>query len=446
MTLPGSYQSKFLNFVVRQSRQLRDRCALQGRQARMKTVWGLQILLFPLYRILNTTPSPTLKQAVAKGWERLRQFSGPESKHRPAADTVIQRVRSGIECFLLPPPVRPALDHPSASPPLEPDPLPVMLTQVEIQPLRRLSLWARVEQGLQRMFRFGQDPQSQSALSLRTRRELVLPIPLKIQGIATLLETRHLVLVSDHSQVLDILTPQQQTQLQRWITWELTEYYRQLRQVYRLAGRAIALTPWSISIHPQPQPRIIPTPLPSLVPQDQPQDQPQGQPRMGAIEYPLGQQIRLRILGLWQGTHLPVRLFSPPSLTLDLADSSVQEDANAHNRTIGSNPPPLPNPLVAFSGVIQPSIPSRLTVPGLENLDHRLTPAYSSTRGALVETAAIAELEVEALVVGYDMHFLEQILQWLDQLMVWVEGVADFLWQKLLSLEFIRHWQQRIKR
>ncbi|PSB65499.1 hypothetical protein C7B61_11200, partial [filamentous cyanobacterium CCP1] len=48
-----------------------------------------------------------------------------------------------------------------------------------------------------------------------------------IQGIASLLETRSLILVFTENQLLDILTPDQQTQLYRRMVWELADYYHQ---------------------------------------------------------------------------------------------------------------------------------------------------------------------------------------------------------------------------
>lgn len=507
MAFPGSYQSKFFKFVSRQSRQLSDRCAVPIRQAKVKTVWGLQILLYPLYRIVKNTRSQPLKQAVAKGWERLKEFTGPESNHRPAADTVIQRVRSAVKCFLLPEPVLSLSAQPSLLPRVEIT--PERIANIQIQPLRHLSLWARLRQSLGQIWQRRQEQHTFSSREIAIRQELVLPIPLKIQGVATLLDNRQLVLVSDQSQILDVLTPQQQSQLQRWIIWELTEYYRQLRQVHRLAGRAIALPLWST---PQP-------PLPAAA--DHSQQPPvlatsQNQLSVRAGDKPLWQQIRSRVNELWQGTQLPVLLSAvtdfPPEplsssgLDRDLIQESTRPQSLAPVSANNSQPPALaasqsqipgtgwgntvwqqlrsrvndlwqgtqlpvllsnpdspppeptnsfsqdalsaaPNALVAFTRSMQLVHPQRVTVPVLTHLEDRSERSLEPmVERSMIGRSFTDELEAEVLSVGYEKHFLEQLLQWLDQLMVWVEGIADYLWQKLVSIEVIRRWQQRIKR
>jgi hypothetical protein len=50
-----------------------------------------------------------------------------------------------------------------------------------------------------------------------------------IQGVATLIETRTLVLVTVDNQILDILTPQQQQKLASKISWEMADLLRQWR-------------------------------------------------------------------------------------------------------------------------------------------------------------------------------------------------------------------------
>ena len=56
------------------------------------------------------------------------------------------------------------------------------------------------------------------------------PIPnIEIQGVAALIETRSLVLVTTENQILDILNPQQQQKLQQQIILEVAEYWHQWR-------------------------------------------------------------------------------------------------------------------------------------------------------------------------------------------------------------------------
>ncbi|MCP2728816.1 hypothetical protein [Limnofasciculus baicalensis] len=56
-----------------------------------------------------------------------------------------------------------------------------------------------------------------------------------IQGVATLLETRSLVLVTVENEILDILTPEQQQKLSARISWEIANLFRQ----WRIAGKSL---------------------------------------------------------------------------------------------------------------------------------------------------------------------------------------------------------------
>ncbi|UBF27659.1 hypothetical protein K9N68_06995 [Kovacikia minuta CCNUW1] len=62
------------------------------------------------------------------------------------------------------------------------------------------------------------------------------PTPHSIHGIATLLETKSLVLVTNQNQILDILTVEQREQLRQRIIWEVANYGRQQR-IQKMTGR-----------------------------------------------------------------------------------------------------------------------------------------------------------------------------------------------------------------
>jgi hypothetical protein len=65
--------------------------------------------------------------------------------------------------------------------------------------------------------------------SLRVAPNLSAPSSIFIRGVATQLDTRSLVLVTNHNQILDILDADQQTILQQRIIWEVAHYCRYLR-------------------------------------------------------------------------------------------------------------------------------------------------------------------------------------------------------------------------
>ncbi len=73
-----------------------------------------------------------------------------------------------------------------------------------------------------------------------------------IQGIATVLETRSLVLVTNQNQVLDVLTTEQQDTLRQRIIWEVAKYgrYQRMRQSSRQVFLRLNSTPENTHVLP----------------------------------------------------------------------------------------------------------------------------------------------------------------------------------------------------
>lgn len=187
MTPSGRYQSRFLSFLSEQSLKLRDKTSQTWRRMQIATAWGAQIVLYPIYLAFQTTRlvSRQLQQTVSRVLPQLQaafpSLQQPESAiaiSQPllTVDTPICKTLQAIEALL---PSLPPL--PSLSPSSSPSPLS--------------------------------------------------PISLTVQSIASLLSTRDLVLVTPENQVLDILTSDQQLQLQRRMIWEMATYWRQHRSL-----------------------------------------------------------------------------------------------------------------------------------------------------------------------------------------------------------------------
>lgn len=75
-----------------------------------------------------------------------------------------------------------------------------------------------------------------------------------IQGLATVLETRSLVLVTSQNQLLNILTAEQQAQIQQKIIWEVAHYGRYL-QIRQTTHRALS------RVHPSPDDSLVLPPV-----------------------------------------------------------------------------------------------------------------------------------------------------------------------------------------
>jgi hypothetical protein len=156
------YQSRLFNLLNRQSLKLRERLGISVRHLKVAVEWGAQILLYPIYLLVQTgrLVGHRLEQTVEKQQLSLAP-SAPEAESATLpSDYPLEQVLKAI------PPVL---------------------------------------QG-------GNQETSPS------------PSPIPIQGVANLLATRDLVLVSNNNQILNILNLEQQKQLQQRILWEVANY------------------------------------------------------------------------------------------------------------------------------------------------------------------------------------------------------------------------------
>ena len=193
----GRYQSRFFNFLNRQSLRLKDQFERTARQIKVTAVWGAQIVLYPLYLLVQGSLSAgrQLAAEAEAGWPRLKEFTNKEHKEQPEvpldADTPIQRVLEELKVGRL---QVNRLESEDLNPLLNPE--SSTLQPSKLQP---------------------------STLQAST------PTRCVIQGVASLLTTRSLVLVTVENQILDILTPEQQQKLASKIRWEVADLLRHRR-------------------------------------------------------------------------------------------------------------------------------------------------------------------------------------------------------------------------
>ena len=223
MSLPanGRYQSQLFNFLNRQSQRLKDRCDRAVRHAKMAATWGVQILLYPVYLTVQATrfAGHQIKQAVQQKWLQLQPSKPASPETPPPVDTPIQEVFKTVESFAIAGvQVQELLEETLPTlPVLE----PAVETAAEIVPVTDLETVV---------------PSDEMSLVVSAENELQHQ-PTLIGGVASLLATRTLVLVTTNNEILDILTPQQQQTLLQQIYWEVAEYGRQLRLVQALQRR-----------------------------------------------------------------------------------------------------------------------------------------------------------------------------------------------------------------
>ncbi|MDB9308554.1 hypothetical protein PN471_07875 [Aphanizomenon sp. CS-733/32] len=174
------YQSKLFNFVYQHSRRLTQTLENTFKNLQLATGLGVGSLLYPLYQL----------------WQQNGTVKKLQSATPPSSDAPIQII----------------LDVVKNLSPGETD----IPTSSQTNPLTFLeSLWKKV-------FPRPNSPSSESTLQQH--------IP-TVQGIAIELQTRNLVLVSADNRIFDIFTPQQNVKLADRINSEISEYRYSLQLI-----------------------------------------------------------------------------------------------------------------------------------------------------------------------------------------------------------------------
>ncbi|NJN57086.1 MAG: hypothetical protein HC879_06060 [Leptolyngbyaceae cyanobacterium SL_5_9] len=513
MPSPGRYQSSVFNFLNRRSLQLSEQVRRTVRSVKMTASWSVQILLYPAYVAFQTgrVTAQQLRQAVQTTSLRLKTVekaiqkvkhvnAPPRLEPSLSSDTPIYRALQTVEAFALLPTAKSPLERVSVSDlsiqadqaselaihyrPAQPNATEDRTTDAEIVVSQNgaVSASAASENGAVSLISLtGATGGNGAARSLS--------LSGKIIGIASLLTSRSLVLVTNQGQLLDILTTEQQAQLHRRIVWEVAHYWRTRRDLWAQ------------------QPAPFPLPLPEV--------------RQNALP-PVRMVRRLMAWMQTSSVAIATNLFQESALVASLQ----AEQAIAHTQTVNLSKPRVEDPwtedddtsgfveMTEFSetainpwkrrrqAALNPlaGTPSRLlkssrfsglfpfagrrqgfaeatqTNPQTDRFGKifsGLKGIRSESRLAQVEraeskTGAIAPspspkpgstlqpsqpntpgqieqsnsqdgssnlqapwIETEATLVGYVKHPLEQILEWLDSGMVWIEEILAKAWNWL---------------
>ncbi|HEY9628158.1 MAG TPA: hypothetical protein V6C84_12735 [Coleofasciculaceae cyanobacterium] len=270
MASSGRYRSNVFNFLTRQSMRLQDQVSQTWRQAKMATVWGAQILLYPLYVGFQATRlvGKQLRQTARQVLPRLRAVvqtvepPGTEAAAFLFADTPIQRSLQALsDLKLMLPADRLALqlDPQDPSAPgiwvvvggaIASSLMPSLLPGGESS--------GALAQGSQKAIRLSVSlPTSPERSGMQafepSSRTMQAQEAIQIQSIAALLDSHKLVLVDVQNQLLDVLSPEQQMILQRRIAGDVANYWRQQRDLAEAY-------PWVDRFLPLPKDRALALP------------------------------------------------------------------------------------------------------------------------------------------------------------------------------------------
>ena len=241
MSPPGRYQSNLFNFLSRQSMNLRDRSNQTWRQMKLAAVWGVQILLYPLYvgfqaaRLVGKQLRQTARQVLPKLKAVAQTIQPVEKSDFLLSDTPIQRSLQLLDRLTLSLP----LDRLAMQ--LDPQDPSAPGVLVVVGGSAIVGSGSKPEQvGLEIVgfspaahhLALPQTAQISQAASHTLARSIK-----PIQGLASLLTSRNLVLVTTENQLLDVLSLEQQAMLQRRIVGEIASYWRQQRSLAAQTGQ-----------------------------------------------------------------------------------------------------------------------------------------------------------------------------------------------------------------
>ena len=222
MTAERRYQSRLFNVILQQSRELTEQWQRNLRQAKVTSMWGMQMGLYPIYLLFQVTrfTQLALRQGDVQGQRLLKAVVDPsQDSWTSIADGPIRNVLGAIQIETLDSVVD--LDAESNC---EESAEPQFAVQIEGLSHQRPTFRIRYQKWLQRWAE--RNPLHNQA----TRWLGITAEPgLTIQGLACDLNTHNVLLVTPSNDALDVLTHSQQRELHKLIVWEMANYRRQQR-------------------------------------------------------------------------------------------------------------------------------------------------------------------------------------------------------------------------
>jgi hypothetical protein len=194
MSSTAPYKSRLLNFLNRQAIRINDKLGKTARYVKVATEWGVQILLYPVYLMVQSG-----RMAGRQLSQRLQTNLFLSSGKQQTEKELEIPADSPLKAILI-----------SISPWVDTEEISDNSLQDSIYPSLNLEI-------------------SNNNLTIGAVKTILNPDRF-FQGVASLLENHHLVLVDRNNQILDILTPEQQQQLQKQIVLEVAVYKYQKRR------------------------------------------------------------------------------------------------------------------------------------------------------------------------------------------------------------------------
>ncbi|QMS90875.1 hypothetical protein HUN01_26055 [Nostoc edaphicum CCNP1411] len=215
----GRYQSRLFNFVHQQSRRVTQQWEHTFRHLQVATKWGVEALLYPVYLLFQSSESSGKTLHTKEPQTRLKLQPNDtdfQPETLPNADTPIQNVLEAVNYL--------SSDEPFSTPTKTSEHFN-LLASLGVFRLKFINHGSNITQS-------SNIPENQagSLNPSHLENDLQQHLPI-VRGIATNLMNRNLVLVTADNEILDILTPQQQTKLEDRIINEVAKYWQSWRLI-----------------------------------------------------------------------------------------------------------------------------------------------------------------------------------------------------------------------
>ncbi|MEH2236455.1 hypothetical protein [Nostoc sp.] len=219
----GRYQSRLFNFVHQQSRRVTQQWEHTFRHLQVATKWGVEVLLYPVYLLFQSSESSGKTLQTKEPQTRLKLQPNDtdfQPETLPNVDSPIQHVLETVHYL--------SDDEPAS---------PLAKTVELFNPLAFLGVFrlkfvdnnSTNNANLTQLLNITEN-EAGSLNPSQFENALKQHLPV-VRGIATNLMNRNLVLVTADNEILDILTPQQQAKLEDRIINEVANYWQYWRLI-----------------------------------------------------------------------------------------------------------------------------------------------------------------------------------------------------------------------
>ncbi len=215
------YKSRLFRFINRQYIKLNNQFEKTVRQFKVAASWGIQILLYPIYILVQTgrLGGKQLEEKILHKQKKPQEKLSLAKKRQliPKSDKPIQQVLKTVKPWLSP------LSLPEENLDIVSSNLSDSLSTSENFQLQQKQNQKQNQKQIIEVITTNNNSQLSDS---NIDSQLKSPDQIIIQGVASLLEKKSLVLVSNENQIFDILTEKQQQKLAHRINLEIAYYSR----------------------------------------------------------------------------------------------------------------------------------------------------------------------------------------------------------------------------